>query len=128
LDQEFAANMKGNHATVDKNIITYYIENVRTVTEGVPPENIFNFDETNFTGNPGQKKSHFSPWCQIPRENMQFFKKQHICNGVWKRSWQNSTAVCSLQTFPVVKHMDGKRSCWLSVSPHPIGVVRLANV
>jgi hypothetical protein len=107
--------------------ITDYIENVRTVIEGIPRENIFNFDETNFTDNPGQK-SHSSPWCQIPRENMQFFKKQHVCNGVQKRRWQNCTAVCSLQIFPVVEHMDGRGPCWLSVSPHAVGVVRLDNV
>jgi hypothetical protein len=63
--------MKGNHATVDKHIITYYIENVRTVTEGVPPENIFNFDETNLTGNPGQKKV-------IVRRGVKYPEK--ICN------------------------------------------------
>jgi hypothetical protein len=33
-----------------------YINNLKKVVADVPPHNIYNYDETNLTDNPGQKK------------------------------------------------------------------------
>jgi hypothetical protein len=40
LSDRFGANIKQNHAAVDKNIIADYIESLRKISKGVPPENI----------------------------------------------------------------------------------------
>lgn len=56
LSQRFAANIKRNRASVDMNTITAYIQNLEKVVKDIPPENIWNFDETNLLDDPGQKK------------------------------------------------------------------------
>ena len=37
-------------------MLTEYVENLKEVTEGVPPENIWNYDESNLTDDPGRKR------------------------------------------------------------------------
>ena len=43
-------------ANVKAEDIKSYFQNLRVELDGVPPENIFNFDETNFTNDPSKKK------------------------------------------------------------------------
>ncbi len=51
-----AENIKLSRAAVTEEILTKYIQNLTKTMEGVPTANIYNFDETNLTDNPGQKK------------------------------------------------------------------------
>ena len=48
--------MKPARANVSQEDVDKYFDNLETVLSGVPPENIFNFDETNFTDDPDNKK------------------------------------------------------------------------
>ena len=52
----FATNIKRSRAALNGQQMQDYIENLRETLEGVPPNAIFNYDETNLTDNPGQKK------------------------------------------------------------------------
>lgn len=52
----FAANIKRSRAAINKEILTEYIDNLKEVTEGVPPQNIWNYDESNLTDDPGKKR------------------------------------------------------------------------
>ncbi|KAJ8721086.1 hypothetical protein PYW08_006551 [Mythimna loreyi] len=56
LSQRFATNIKRSRAAIDRETITAYIENLKEVVRDIPPENLWNFDETNLSDNPGQKK------------------------------------------------------------------------
>lgn len=52
----FAANIKRSRAAINNEILTEYIDNLKEVTEGVPSENIWNYDESNLTDDPGKKE------------------------------------------------------------------------
>ncbi|KAJ8914398.1 hypothetical protein NQ315_017492 [Exocentrus adspersus] len=56
LTSKFAENIKRVRALVTKNTIAEYFDNLRTTLEGVEPSNVVNYDETNFSDNPGATK------------------------------------------------------------------------
>lgn len=56
LSKRFAANIKRSRAAVNCESLKKFIDNVGVAIEGVPPANIWNFDETNVTDDPGNKK------------------------------------------------------------------------
>lgn len=56
LSVRFAANIKRTRAAVDEKAITEYIQNVKKLVEDLPPENVYNYDETNMSDDPGRKK------------------------------------------------------------------------
>lgn len=56
LSIRLATNVKRTRAAVNKDIIQDYINNLKNIISDVPPQNIYNYDETNLTDNPGQKK------------------------------------------------------------------------
>ncbi|XP_047990507.1 uncharacterized protein LOC125229660 [Leguminivora glycinivorella] len=56
LSKRFAANIKRARAAVDVDALTQFVDNIKVAVEGVPASNIWNFDETNLTDDPGNKK------------------------------------------------------------------------
>lgn len=56
LSHRFARNIKRSRAAVDYDCLKSFFDNISSELENVPPENIFNYDETNFTDDPGIKK------------------------------------------------------------------------
>ncbi|CAI6374178.1 unnamed protein product [Macrosiphum euphorbiae] len=56
LSIRLASNIKRTRAAIDKEILENYILNLKETLSGVLPENVYNYDETNLTDNPGQKK------------------------------------------------------------------------
>lgn len=56
LSVRLATNIKRSRAAVNKEMLEDYINNLKKVVADVPPHNIYNYDETNLTDNPGQKK------------------------------------------------------------------------
>lgn len=52
----FAENVKRTRAAVDEPILRSFFENLAGELKDVPPTNIWNFDETNLTDDPGKKK------------------------------------------------------------------------
>ena len=55
LTQRLADNVKPARAEVDAAKVHCYFDELERTLAGVPPENIFNYDETNVTDNPGAK-------------------------------------------------------------------------
>lgn len=56
LSYRLATNIKRSRAAINEDIIRQYIQNLQNTIGDVLPENIYNYDETNLTDNPGQKK------------------------------------------------------------------------
>ena len=59
-------NICRKRAEITPGNIDNYFENLRVTIENVPPENIINYDETNLSDNPGQKKCVFRRGCRYP--------------------------------------------------------------
>lgn len=56
LSHRIANNIKRSRAAVDYECLRSFFDNLSNELANVPPENIFNYDETNFTDDPGLKK------------------------------------------------------------------------
>lgn len=56
ISQRIAENVKLVRAEVDEPTIIKYHEHLAKTLEGIDPQNIYNFDETNLTDNPGKRK------------------------------------------------------------------------
>lgn len=72
LSVRLASNIKRSRASINENILTEYIINLKEMITDVLPENIYNYDETNLTDNPGQKKVIVKRGCKYP---------ERICNS-----------------------------------------------
>lgn len=56
LSNKLCQNLKRSRAMVDETIINEYFDELGTTLNGVKPEHIVNYDETNITDDPGRKK------------------------------------------------------------------------
>lgn len=72
LTRRFAANIKRVRASVNAEVLKEYISRLGKTVEGVPAANIWNFDESNLTDNPGQKKVIVKKGTKYP---------ERICNS-----------------------------------------------
>lgn len=59
LKTKKSQNIAPARAAVTVEMMTKYFENLENTIKNVPPENIFNYDETNFTDDPGSRKLIF---------------------------------------------------------------------
>lgn len=66
LTVRFAANIKKVRAGVNERILTEYIRNLSQVVEDVPPERIYNYDESNLCDDPGKKRIICRRGCKYP--------------------------------------------------------------
>lgn len=55
LSRRLANNIKRVRAQVSEDVVSNCIENIDKELESVPPENIFNYDESNLCDDPGKK-------------------------------------------------------------------------
>ncbi|XP_062556481.1 uncharacterized protein LOC134221293 [Armigeres subalbatus] len=55
LSKRFAQNIKVCRADISRETIRTYMDHLRRTIEGIPPQNIFNYDETNLADDPGKK-------------------------------------------------------------------------
>ncbi|KAJ8873075.1 hypothetical protein PR048_026691 [Dryococelus australis] len=55
LSVRFAANIKRTRAAINEQILRDYVRNLGEVVKDIPSENIWNFDESNLTDDPGRK-------------------------------------------------------------------------
>lgn len=67
-----ASNIKRCRAAIDEKIIQEYIAHLSLVVADVPASNIFNYDESNLTDDPGRKKIIAKRGCKYP---------ERICNS-----------------------------------------------
>jgi len=55
LSVRFIANIKKSRVAISEDVIKDYINNLSVVVQNVPPQRIWNYDETNLTDDPGTK-------------------------------------------------------------------------
>jgi len=71
LTNRFAENIKRSRAAVDERTTNEFFDNLTTTLDGdIPPENVGNFDETNFTDDPGSKRVIVRRACRRPERVM----------------------------------------------------------
>ncbi|CAH2015409.1 unnamed protein product [Acanthoscelides obtectus] len=56
LSQRFSQNISHARAGIDEAVINEYFDNLQIELEGLPPANIYNYDETNLVDDPGRSK------------------------------------------------------------------------
>ena len=66
LSLRFSENIKRSRAGVTPEVINEYFDNLEETLAGIPPSNILNYDETNFTDNPGRVKVIVKRGCKHP--------------------------------------------------------------
>lgn len=66
LSVRFAENVKRTRAAVDENMLRSFFENLESEIADVAPTNLWNFDETNLTDDPGKKKVLVKKGCKYP--------------------------------------------------------------
>ena len=57
LTNRLTSNIKRKRAEITKESLERYFTNIKTELEGVPAANVWNYDETNLTDDPGRKKA-----------------------------------------------------------------------
>ncbi|KAJ8971660.1 hypothetical protein NQ314_000583 [Rhamnusium bicolor] len=123
LTARFAANIKRSRAATDESILREYINNLAEIVRDVPEQNIWNFDETNLTDDPGQKKI-------ICRRGVKYPEK--ICN--FSKS-STSLMICGsaagelLPPYVIVTVMDNvdrSRTTKMQISSYYVWMVRLS--
>jgi len=65
-ENRLCQNISCKWAEVKRATITKYFDNLQESLNGVPPENIINYDETNLTDDPGRKHSIFRRGVKYP--------------------------------------------------------------
>lgn len=63
ISQRVAENVKLIRAAVNEKTLEDYIAHLEKSLEGIPPENIYNYDETNLRDDPGKKKVDILSFC-----------------------------------------------------------------
>lgn len=72
--QRVATNIKKARAAVSPESLHEYFNNLKEVIENVPPANIFNYDESNMTDDPGKKIGIYKRGVKYPEKAMNFSK------------------------------------------------------
>ncbi|KAG8224511.1 hypothetical protein J437_LFUL004994 [Ladona fulva] len=66
LSIRFENNIKRARAAIDETVITQYVDNMSDLTKDVPPDRIYNYDETCMSDDPGRCKIIFRRGCEYP--------------------------------------------------------------
>ncbi|XP_045765788.1 uncharacterized protein LOC123867662 [Maniola jurtina] len=72
--QRLATNIKRARAAVDRNSINTYFDNLQREVVDIPPSNIFNYDESNLSDDPGKKKCIYRRGVKYPEKIMNHSK------------------------------------------------------
>lgn len=79
LSERLASNIKKSRAKVSPDGINEYFDFLEKELEGIPPSNIYNYDETNLTDDPGQKKKNTDKkGRKIPGKNFEYLEIVHF--------------------------------------------------
>lgn len=74
ITQRLSANIKRARANVSREILQQYFDNLKTTLDGIPPQNIYNYDETNLQDDPGKKFMIFKRGTKYPTRVCNFSK------------------------------------------------------
>lgn len=66
LTVRFASNIKNARAEVSLDTLNIYFDNLEKELDGIPAENIYNYDESNLTDDPGKKQVITKRGCKYP--------------------------------------------------------------
>lgn len=69
-----AANIKRARATVSETSLKEYFKNIEKTIKGVPPANCFNYDETNFSNDPGRSFKIYRRGVKYPEQICNYSK------------------------------------------------------
>lgn len=72
--QRLATNIKRARAAVDRDSINKYFDNLEPEVADIPPSNIFNYDESNLSDDPGKKKCIYRRGVKYPEKIMNHSK------------------------------------------------------
>lgn len=72
--QRVATNIKKARAAVSRESLNEYFDNLQEVIKDVPPANIFNYDESNASDDPGKKIGIYKRGVKYPEKAMNFSK------------------------------------------------------
>ncbi|KAJ8712264.1 hypothetical protein PYW07_005106 [Mythimna separata] len=72
--QRVSSNIKKARAKVSHDSINKYFDNLTPVIKDLPPSNIFNYDETNMSDDPGKKQGIYRRGVKYPEKIMNFSK------------------------------------------------------
>lgn len=70
LKNRLCQNISKKRAAVNSETISAYFHELKKTLDGVSPENIINYDETNLTDDPGRRKMIFKRGCRYPERIM----------------------------------------------------------
>ncbi|CAH2019297.1 unnamed protein product [Acanthoscelides obtectus] len=93
----FAENIKRTRAAVDEPLLRSFFENLAGELKDVPPSNVWNFDETNLTDDPGKKKVLVKKGTKYPKLLEMHQKHLSPSCSVVTRRWRTVASICSLQ-------------------------------
>ena len=74
VTKRFCENIKRSRAAVSPTIVKEYFDNLQRSLGGVPPGNVLNWDETNFTDDPKSHKVLVRRGCRHPEQVMDLSK------------------------------------------------------
>ncbi|KAI8432605.1 hypothetical protein MSG28_013591, partial [Choristoneura fumiferana] len=115
--QRVATNIKKSRAAVSRESLTQYFDNLEEVIKDVPPANIFNYDETNMSDDPGKKIGLYKRGVKYPEKAMNFSKSSTtVMVPMWFGRWRSSAPVHYLQKdwfttsfLPHAKRLPGRK-------------------
>ena len=91
LTKRVADNVKHSRAIVNEEVLEEYFKFLYEELKDIPPENIYNYDETNITDDPGVEDSYSKKrsWSQGGKETGAFeaVDQYNVC---WKCTWRIS--------------------------------------
>lgn len=74
VSQRVSGNIKKARAKVSRETLSTYFENLEKTLSNIPPSNIFNFDETNVSDDPGSKKLVYRRGVKYPENVVNYSK------------------------------------------------------
>lgn len=74
FSQKVASNIKRNRAAVTPEALLEFYNNVKETIGDAPPCNVFNYDETNVSDNPGKSKAIYRRTVKYPEKVLNFSK------------------------------------------------------
>ena len=96
LQLRLVSNYSHKRASVSSVVLNQYFDHLEKSLEGVPLQNIFNYDETNLPDNPGMKKCLVRRGNKYPSRIMNI-KRSNFDYVLWKRSGRTFTPLRLLQ-------------------------------
>ena len=64
----FSSNISKTKASISQETINEFFNHISKVLDSIPPSNIWNYDETNLTDDPGAKKILCKRGCKYPQQ------------------------------------------------------------